>query len=354
MGFAEDLEAILDEVPSERQTALFSATIPRRIAALAERHLHEPERITIQRERLAKGEVPRVRQLVYMVNRRDKIPALGRVMDMENPTSAMVFCRTRTEVDELAEKLAAHGYRAEALHGGMSQDQRARVMKRFREGAYELLIATDVAARGLDIEHVSHVVNFDVPSAPDAYVHRIGRTGRAGREGTAITFAEPRERRLLSNIEQLTGQKMKVETVPTVRDLRARRMELTSASIRQALEAGNLEKYAVIVESLSNDFDLMDIAAAAVKLVHEATREPNEAEIAPVVSKPEREAGRERGHRPAGQQPYEKARQRSYDKPQERPREKLRERPYEKRSDAKKESYQGKREARRDRSRRPR
>jgi len=251
-------------------------------------------------------------------------------MDMENPTSAMVFCRTRTEVDELAEKLAAHGYRAEALHGGMSQEQRSRVMKRFRDGAYELLIATDVAARGLDIEHVSHVVNFDVPSAPDAYVHRIGRTGRAGREGTAITFAEPRERRLLHNIEQLTGRKMKVETVPTVRDLRARRMELTSASIRQALEAGDLDQYAVIVESLSNDFDLLDIAAAAVKLAHEATGEPNEAEIAPVVSKPEKDEGRERGHRP------------------------VRERPYEKRRDVKKESRQGRKESRRDRTRRSR
>ena len=152
MGFAEDLEAILEAVPAERQTALFSATIPRRIAALAERHLRDPARITIERERLAAGKVPRVRQLVYMVHRRDKVPALGRVLDMENPTSAIVFCRTRTEVDELAETLAAHGYRAEALHGGISQEQRSRVLKRFREGASELLIATDVAARGLDIE----------------------------------------------------------------------------------------------------------------------------------------------------------------------------------------------------------
>ena len=254
MGFAEDLEAILKAVPAKRQTALFSATIPRRIASLAERHLRNPARITIEQERLAPGKVPRVRQLVYMVHRRDKVPALGRVLDMENPTSAIVFCRTRTEVDELAETLAAHGYRAEALHGGISQEQRSRVLKRFREGASELLIATDVAARGLDIEHVSHVVNFDVPSAPDAYVHRIGRTGRAGREGTAVTLAEPRERRLLRNIEQLTGQRMQVESVPTVTDLRARRMELTGATVRAALVAGELEQYTVIVESLSDEF----------------------------------------------------------------------------------------------------
>lgn len=271
MGFAEDLEAILSAIPAERQTALFSATIPKRIAALAERHLRDPERITIARERLPAGEVPRVRQDVYMVHRRDKVPALGRVLDMENPASAIVFCRTRTEVDELQETLAAHGYGAEALHGGISQDQRSRVLKRFREGASELLIATDVAARGLDIEHVSHVVNFDVPAAPDAYVHRIGRTGRAGREGTAITFAEPRERRLLRNIEQRTGQVMHVATVPTAKDLRARRMEVTSAGLREALVAGGLDQFTVVVESLSEEFDLMDIATAAVKLAHEAT-----------------------------------------------------------------------------------
>lgn len=301
MGFAEDLEAILSSIPAVRQTALFSATIPRRIAALAERHLRDPVRIAIARERLAVGEMPRVRQHVYMVHRRDKVPALGRVLDMENPTSAIVFCRTRTEVDELQETLAAHGYGAEALHGGISQDQRSRVLKRFRDGASELLIATDVAARGLDIEHVSHVVNFDVPSAPDAYVHRIGRTGRAGREGTAITLAEPRERRLLRNIEQHTGQAIQVATVPTAKDLRARRMELTSTALRRSLVAGDLDQYAVIVESLSDEFDLMDIATAAVKLAHETTvGKADETEIVPMAVTAdggEREERARPGHR---------------------------------------------------------
>src|ERR687884_662063 len=154
---------------------------------------------------------------------------------MEDPSSAIVFCRTRGEVDQLTEALASHGYRAQALHGGLSQEQRDRVMKRFREGAVELLVATDVAARGLDIEHVSHVINFDVPSAPEAYVHRIGRTGRAGREGVAITFAEPREHRLLRNVEQITRQRIPVHPVPTVVDLRTRRLELTRAALREAL-----------------------------------------------------------------------------------------------------------------------
>ena len=310
MGFAEDLEAILAAVPAERQTALFSATIAPRIAKLAEKHLRDPKRITIGREKVAAGELPRVRQLVYVVQRRDKVTALGRVLDMENPKSAIVFCRTRTEVDEVAEKLAGHGYSAEPLHGGMTQDQRSRVMKRFREGACELLVATDVAARGLDIEHVSHVVNFDVPAAPDAYVHRIGRTGRAGREGTAVTLAEPRERSMLHNIERLVGQKMKVEPVPTVMDLRARRVGLVSAAVRDAIIAGDLDEYVIELGSLAGDYDLMDIAAAAMKVAHDSLLGPiDEKEIARVVPEPQRE-------HPAGRDGYRKTTKgKKYDKP---------------------------------------
>jgi ATP-dependent RNA helicase DeaD len=300
MGFAEDLETILGQLPAERQTALFSATIPPRIRALAERHLDEPARITIARQQTEPGEVPRVRQTAYVVPRQHKVAALGRILDMEAPTSAIVFCRTRTEVDQLAETLTGRGYRAEALHGGLSQEQRDRVMRRFREGAADLLVATDVAARGLDIEHLSHVVNFDVPSAPDAYVHRIGRTGRAGREGVAITLAEPREHRMLRNIEQLTRQKIAVERVPTIVDLRARRLELTSAALREALLAGDLDGYRVVVESLSEEFDPMDVATAAVKLVHQQeTREEGaeESDIPDLSLRDDRPTPRDRGAR---------------------------------------------------------
>jgi ATP-dependent RNA helicase DeaD len=269
MGFADDLEAILEAVPAERQTALFSATMPPRIWAIAKRHLRDPVQVKVAEERVTTGDVPRVRQSAYVVQRQHKVAALGRVLDMENPTSAIVFCRTRTEVDELTETLNGRGYRAEALHGGFEQEQRDRVMRRFREGTADLLIATDVAARGLDIEHVSHVVNFDVPSAPEAYVHRIGRTGRMGREGVAITFAEPREHRLLRNIEHVTGQKIQLETVPTVVDLRARRLELTRASLQEALLEGDFEQYRVVVERLAEEFDILDIAAAAVQLAHQ-------------------------------------------------------------------------------------
>jgi len=272
MGFAEDLDAILGALPIDRQTALFSATIAPRIAAIAERHLRTPERVAIPREKGRKGTLPNVRQTAYVVQRQHKVAALGRVLDMESPASAIVFCRTRTEVDELTETLGGHGYRAEALHGGLSQEQRDRVMRRFRDGTSDLLVATDVAARGLDIEHVTHVVNFDVPSAPDAYVHRIGRTGRAGREGVAITLAEPREHRLLRNIEQLTKQKIAVEAVPTIVDLRARRLELTRAALRESLVEGKLDEYRVAVESLAQEFDVLDVAAAAVKMAHERER----------------------------------------------------------------------------------
>jgi ATP-dependent RNA helicase DeaD len=281
MGFAEDLEAIFSETPESRQTALFSATLPARILKIAERHLEKPERVTVAREKTAAGKLPRIRQVAYVVRRGDKPAALDRILDMENPTSAIVFCRTRLEVDTLVDTLNAHGYRAEALHGGMQQRQRDAVMTRVRSNKTDLLIATDVAARGLDIEHVSHVVNYDLPTDAESYVHRIGRTGRAGRDGTAITLAEPREHRLLRTIEHLTKQKIEVATVPTLADLRARRLELTSATLRAQLAAGDFDDVRVVVESLAGDFDVLDIAAAAVKMAHTATAgDGDEREIA--------------------------------------------------------------------------
>jgi ATP-dependent RNA helicase DeaD len=270
MGFAEDIELILDAVPAERQTALFSATLPPRIAAIADRHLRDPVRVLIAREKTAAGAKPRVRQTAYIVQRAHKVAALGRVLDLEAPTLALVFARTRLETDELSEKLRGRGYRVEALHGGLTQDQRDRVMKRARAGQIDLLVATDVAARGLDVEQLSHVVNFDVPASPESYVHRIGRTGRAGREGVAITLAEPREHRLLRNIEQLTKQKIEVATVPTPMDVRARRLDITRGALRAALEEGDLDGYRVVTDALASEFDPMDVAAAAVKLAHQS------------------------------------------------------------------------------------
>ena len=296
MGFAEDIELILSEAPAERQTVLFSATMPARIDAIARRHLRDPVRITVARETTTPGEAPRVRQTGYIVAREQKAAALGRVLDVEAPAAALIFCRTRNEVDQLTETLLARGYRAEALHGGMSQEQRDRVMARLRGGSAELLVATDVAARGLDVEHLTHVVNYDVPSAPEAYVHRIGRIGRAGREGVAITLATPREHRLLKNIERLTKRTIKMEKVPTVADLRARRLEMTRAAIREALLDDDFEAMRVVVESLAEEFDVMDIAAAAVRLAHAAdgTEAAEEEEIRDVSAAVAGGSGRDR------------------------------------------------------------
>ncbi|MGE0445631.1 MAG: DEAD/DEAH box helicase [Vicinamibacterales bacterium] len=266
MGFADDIEAILEQTPESRQTALFSATMPQRILKIAQRHLQSPARVTIAHEKTAAGKLPRVRQVAYIVRRNQKAQALDRVLDMESPSSAIVFCRTRIEVDTLVETLNAHGYKAEALHGGMMQRQRDAVMNKFRAAKTDLLIATDVAARGLDIEHLSHVFNYDLPAEAESYVHRIGRTGRAGREGTAITFAEPREHRLLKNIEFLTKQKIEIANLPTVADLRSRRLELTKAALREKLVEGGFDDVRVVVESLADEFDVLDIAAAAVKM----------------------------------------------------------------------------------------
>jgi len=211
-----------------------------------------------------------VRHSAYLVQRAYKAVSLGRVLDVEAPTAALVFCRTREGVDTLTETLNARGYRAEALHGGMSQEQRDKVMGRLRSGTADLLVATDVAARGLDIEQLSHVFNYDLPSSVEAYVHRIGRVGRAGREGVAITLAEPREHRMLKTIERATKRRIALEKVPTVADLRARRLDLTRAALRESILEDDLDHYRVVVESLADEFDVMEVALAAVKLAHTA------------------------------------------------------------------------------------
>jgi ATP-dependent RNA helicase DeaD len=285
MGFQEDLEGILAETPEQRQTMLFSATMPSRIGKLARQHLTDPVRVTLSREEAVPGGSPLIRQAAYVVTRAHKPAALGRVLDVESPEAAIVFCRTRNEVDELTETMNGRGYRAEALHGGMSQEQRDRVMHRLRGGTADLLIATDVAARGLDIDLLTHVVNYDVPSAPESYVHRIGRVGRAGREGVAITLVEPREHRTLRNIERHTGQRMEVEKVPTVADLRARRLELTRAALHESLlEDDDLDRFRVVVETLADEFDLVEVALAAVKLAHEAEGSAGDDEELPEVT----------------------------------------------------------------------
>jgi ATP-dependent RNA helicase DeaD len=277
MGFIEDIEAILRETPPDRQTALFSATIPSPIAELARRYMRAPERITVPTEHLT---VPQIRQVYYEVGARDKFEVLARILDFEMPSSAIIFCRTKSEVDSLGERLIARAFPAETLHGDLNQAQRDRVMGRFRSGQVELLVATDVAARGLDIEHVSHVINYDIPLDPEIYVHRIGRTARAGRSGVAITLVTPRERRLLRTIERLTGAPIQRLRLPTIADVIARRRESFKETLRETIAQGDLEPYMIMAEELGEEFSPTDLAAAAFKLLLGEPEEPAEDRLA--------------------------------------------------------------------------
>ncbi|OQW44871.1 MAG: heavy metal transporter [Nitrospira sp. HN-bin3] len=299
MGFADDLDAILTGTPKTKQTALFSATMPPRIRSIAHRHLHNPVEITIAKEPIKSGTAPRVQQAAYIVTRPHRGAALARVIEVAGAKSALVFCRTRLEVDEVTAMLTGRGHRAEAIHGGMNQGQRDRVMQAFKAGQTELLVATDVAARGLDIPQVSHVINYDLPSSAEVYVHRIGRTGRAGREGVAITILDPREQRLLRTIEQHTKAQVSVLPVPSVADLRAKQLERLHATMAEVLRDGKLDGFTPFVDRLAVSHSPADVAAAAIKLlVRTQGGERPEQEIPALPSRqtefgrPVRQAGR--------------------------------------------------------------
>lgn len=292
MGFAEDIETILDATPAERQTVLFSATMPGRINAIAERHQRNPERVRIGGSGEKVDGTVLVSQRAHVVERRYKAAALGRILDVEAPGAALVFCRTRGDVDALTETMNGRGHRAEALHGGMDQAQRERVIGRLRDGAAQLLVATDVAARGLDIDTLTHVINHDVPAAPESYVHRIGRVGRAGREGVAITLAEPKELRLLENIERLTKQSIERVPVPGVAELRAARRARTVEAIGAVLDAGGTEPYTDVIDALATDHDLRSIALAAVALAHDTTHATIDETEIPDASRTERKGSK--------------------------------------------------------------
>jgi len=283
MGFAEDIELILGETPEGRQVALFSATMPPRIDGMVRRYLSDPVRVELGRKASASSDGLLVRQTAYMTPRGYKPAALARVLDLETPAAAVVFCGTRDEVDQVTETLNGRGYRAEALHGGMDQQQRDRVMGRLRGGSLDLLVATDVAARGLDVDRLTHVVNYDVPSAPDSYVHRIGRVGRAGREGTAITLADPRQYQQLKAIERATRRPIAIEKVPTVADLRARRLERMRAALKKIVLDDDLDAFRAVVEPLGEEFGIYEVALAAVKLAAEAGGTPSDDEELPEV-----------------------------------------------------------------------
>jgi ATP-dependent RNA helicase DeaD len=264
LGFAEDLEAILAELPEARQLAFFSATMPPRIVELTKQFLRNPQTVSIESKRRT---LESTNQTYYEVPKGKKLEALGRVLDMESPGPTIVFCRTRQETNDLSDNLRLRGYNTEALHGDMSQMERDRVMRRFREGHADLLIATDVAARGLDIETVTHVINYDIPWDVEQYIHRIGRTGRAGRTGDAITLVEGKQRRQLEVIERVIGAKIRPARIPTAADIASRRREQFQEALRQTLDERQFDGHLVTVEELMEDFDPAQIAAAALHML---------------------------------------------------------------------------------------
>lgn len=269
MGFIEDIEWILEHAPDSRQTALFSATMPPRIADLARQHMNRPEHIVVAGKEMT---VPQTTQISYEVPRARKVDALTRILDAETPTLAMIFCRTKNGVDELGEALMARGYAVETLHGDLSQVQRDRVMRRFRSGQADILIATDVAARGLDIPDVSHVFNYDIPDSAEAYVHRIGRTGRAGKTGIAITLITPKEIRWLRNIERITKARVEARRLPTLADVAERRREAMKQQILAVLEdSEGYDQYIDTVNDLADEHGSAEIAAAILKLYADET-----------------------------------------------------------------------------------
>ncbi|MDD2523048.1 MAG: DEAD/DEAH box helicase [Anaerolineaceae bacterium] len=298
MGFIEDMEAILAATPEERQTTLFSATLPPRIRELARKYLRNPKTISIQPEQVT---VAATEQRVYYVNEFDKLAVLTRLFEMEEITSALIFTRTRIRTGELVTELNQRGYPSEALSGDLSQDAREHTMARFRSGQIKVLVATDVAARGLDVEGITHVFNYDLPEEPETFVHRIGRTGRAGRTGIAISLARPSERRQVQQIEKFTHQEMQEAVIPTVEEIQGKRVDSLLEKVETWLKRGRAKEERALVETLlAMGYDPLDIAAAALKVARAEEKQRPIPQISPLPEKavrPERRPRTERTER---------------------------------------------------------
>lgn len=323
MGFIDDVEWILDQLPEKRQTALFSATMPREVQRIAKRHLTEPTSVTIE-SKTATAET--ITQRYWLVSGLHKLDALTRILEVEDFEGMLIFVRTRIATTELAQRLEARGYGAAALNGDMVQKQREQMVERLKSGSLDILVATDVAARGLDVDRVSHVINYDIPYDTEAYIHRIGRTGRAGRAGDAILFVSPRERRMLGAIERATRQKIEPLVLPSTEMVNNKRIGNFKQSITDTLAAGELQFMKNLLEQYQHDHDVapIDIAAAlAQQLIGDR----------PLLMKPERDRpaadakgdradrGREREQRPErGERSRREPGDRDGDRPPRRPR----------------------------------
>lgn len=285
MGFIEDVEWILGETPAARQVALFSATMPAPIRRIAQKYLRSPAEVTIGAKTTTAANI---RQRYWMVSGLHKLDALTRILEVEPFEGMLVFARTKQATVELAERLEARGFAAAALNGDVPQMQRERIVAQLKSGELDIVVATDVAARGLDVERIGHVVNFDVPTDPESYVHRIGRTGRAGRSGEAILFIAPRERNLLRAIERATRQTIEPMSLPTVEDVNVKRVARFRERIGAALEAGAGVPYRTLIETFARELQVpeVEIAAALAAMVQGKT---------PLLLQP---APREHGPRP--------------------------------------------------------
>lgn len=288
MGFIEDIESILKTIPLDRQTLLFSATMPQPIMDIARKYMKRPEKVKVNTKDVI---VPKIKQIFYEVREEDKINALSRLIDVEDPQLAIVFCHTKREVDDVSMRLAQMGYNAGALHGDFTQARREEVMSKFKKGKLDILVATDVAARGLDIQNVSHVINYNIPQNPESYIHRIGRTGRAGRSGMAITFVTPREYRHLRLIEKTAKTVIDRKRLPSVADVIKAKEKNIIKDIGEIIKENKHACYASLVKELSEQYSFRDIAAAALYATYGEIKEAPEEGYEKVRAKEEPRAG---------------------------------------------------------------
>lgn len=289
MGFIEDINSILENVPSERQTLLFSATMPGPIRRIADNYMKNPQEVRIKAKEMT---VENIDQYFVKSQEREKFDILTRLLNVQRPELAIIFGRTKRRVDEVAQALNLRGYLAEGIHGDLTQAKRLSVLRQFKENKIDILVATDVAARGLDISGVTHVYNFDIPQDPESYVHRIGRTGRAGKSGIAVTFVTPREMPYLRIVEETTKKQMTPLRPPSEDEALAGQQKLAVAHLKELVEKNELNDYRILAEEMLQDNEAVDLVAAALKSL---TREPDDTPVKITEEKPLPYRGGNRG-----------------------------------------------------------
>ncbi len=270
MGFIEDIRDILKQIPEDRQTLLFSATMPKEIRQIAQTLMRDPEEVKVRAKEMT---VENIEQHYIEAHEKQKFDALTNLLDIQTPSLAIIFGRTKKRVDEVTEGLQARGFKAEGIHGDLTQGKRMSVLSKFKSGRVEILVATDVAARGLDISNVTHVYNFDIPQDPESYVHRIGRTGRAGKTGVAVSFITPREMSHLHLIEKTTNSKMHRMQLPSYDEARRGQQQLAVNKLVRAIEKQGLDEYRETASELLDEYDSVTLVAAALKIMSKSRRQ---------------------------------------------------------------------------------